>query len=454
MAGKGKRFWIWMFLLALLAIIIVFAVYKSKSKPKGIAVELDKVQLRDIDEKVSASGRIFPEKEIKISSDVSGEIKELYVAEGDSVVVGQLLAKIDPESYVSSVERGKASLSGAKSQLAVSRSQLEANKAQKEQIAAQLSNAQKIHDRNKILLADGVISQADLDQSLASLENLQANVRSAEASIRSSEESIKGAQFNVESMAATLKELQTNLGRTTIKAPASGIISSLSVEEGERVVGTIQMTGTEMMRIANLNSMEAQVDVSENDIVRVQLGDKVDVEVDAFLDKKILGTVTEIANSASNLTGAAGMSLNTDQVTNFIVKVRLDPDSYQHLIKSEQRYPFRPGMSASVDIYTEREENTISVPIQSVTVREMDEDDKDSEKEEMKEVVFVMGADTVAMREIKTGIQDDEFIQVLSGLEKDEQIIIGPYSAISGKLEEGKQVYEKEEEDEDEKGKK
>lgn len=447
MAKKGKRFWIWLILLAILAIIVVFAVYKSKSKPKGIAVEFEKVQARDIDEKVAASGRIFPEKEIKISSDVSGEIKELYVAEGDSVVIGQLLAKIDPESYVSSVERGKASLSGAKSQLAVSKSQLEANKAQKEQISAQLGNAQKIHDRNKTLLADGVISQADLDQSLANLENLQANLRASQASIRSSEESIKGSQFNVESMAATLRELQTNLGRTTIKAPATGIISSLSVEEGERVVGTIQMTGTEMMRIANLNSMEAQVDVSENDIVRVQLGDKVDVEVDAFLDKKIQGSVTEIANSASNLTGAAGMSLNTDQVTNFIVKVRLDPDSYKHLIKANQRYPFRPGMSASVDIYTENEKDAIAVPIQSVTVREMEEDSIKKGKEEMKEVVFVKGGDTVAMREIKTGIQDDEYIQVLSGLEKDEEIIVGPYSAISGKLEEGKQVYEKKEDD-------
>lgn len=451
MAKRSKRFWIITILLILLAIIVSMAVYKSKQKPKGVGVELEKVQLRSIDEKVSASGRIFPEKEIKISSDVSGEIKELYVAEGDSVVVGQLLAKIDPESYVSAVERGKAALSGSKSQLAVTKSQLETNNAQKEQISAQLSNAQKIHERNKKLFDEGVISQADIDQSLANLENLEANYRASQASIRASQESIKGSEFNVESTEATLRELQTNLGRTTIKAPASGIISSLSVEKGERVVGTIQMTGTEMMRIANLNSMEAQVDVSENDIVRVQMGDKVDIEVDAFLDETIQGTVTEIANSASNLTSAAGISLNTDQVTNFIVKVRLDADSYKHLIKTNQPYPFRPGMSASVDIYTENAEDVISVPIQSVTAREAEEDSLKNSSEEMLEVVFIRSADTVTMREVKTGIQDDEYIQILSGLEKDEEIVVGPYSAISGKLEDGKKVHEKEEEDEKEK---
>jgi len=368
--------------------------------------------------------------------------------EGDSVKAGQLLAKIDPEAYVSAVQRGTANVSGAKSQLAVSKSTRESSVAQKEQIMAQLSNAKKIMERNKQLLSDGIISQADFEQSEASVDNLNANLRSAEASIRSAEESIKGAEYSVESANATLNELKTNLGRTTIKAPAGGIISSLSVEQGERVVGTIQMTGTEMMRIANLNTMEVQVDVSENDIVRVKLGDKVDVEVDAFLDETIRGTVTEIANSASNISGAAA-ALNTDQVTNFAVKIRLEPDSYKGLVTSSQKYPFRPGMSASVDIYTNQAEDVLTIPIQAVTAKEIDEENekKDDQKTDadFKEVVFVHAADTVEMREVTTGIQDDEYIQVLSGLEVDEEIIKGPYSAVATKLEEGTSVYKKKE---------
>ena len=447
MAKRTKRFWFFLFLILFLIGVIGVAVYKSKTKPKGIAVEFSKVARRTLDEKVSASGKIFPEKEIKISSDVSGEITQLFVAEGDSVVTGQVLAKIDPESYVSTVQRGKASVSSAKSQLAVSKSQRESSIAQKEQIMVQLDNAKKINDRNIQLFKDGVISEAELDQSKSSVDNLAANVRAAEASIRSADESIKGAAYNIESAEATLTELQTNLNRTTIKAPASGTISSLSVEEGERVVGTIQMTGTEMMRIANLNSMEVQVDVSENDIVRVELGDKVDVEVDAYLNETVQGKVTEIANSASNLS-AAGMALNTDQVTNFVVKIRLDKDSYQHLVTQDKQYPFRPGMSASVDVYTNQANDVISVPIQSVTAREKDDqtEDKDTEKqdEDFLEVVFLHSADTVIMKEVKTGIQDDEYIQILEGLEEGDEIVTGPYSAIATKLEEGKEVHKKE----------
>jgi HlyD family secretion protein len=443
-----KGFWFFMILLLLFAAVVGFAFYKKSQEPKGVPVEFDTVKKRTIDEKVSASGRIFPEKEVKISSDVSGEIVELYVMEGDSVRAGQLLAKIDPEAYVSAVQRGEANVSGARAQLAVTKSTRESSIAQKEQIQSQLSNAQKILDRNKQLLTDGIISQADYDQASTSVDNLKANLRAAEASIRSAEENIKGSEFSIESAQATLKELKTNLGRTTIKAPVGGIVSSLSVEQGERVVGTIQMTGTEMMRVANLNSMEVQVDVSENDIVRVKLGDKVDVEVDAYLDEKIRGTVSEIANSASNIAGAAA-SLNTDQVTNFAVKIRLDADSYKKLVTPKQKYPFRPGMSASVDIYTNQAKDVITIPIQAVTAKEIDKDDdkKETEKsdEEFEEIVFVHSADTVDMRVIKTGIQDDEFIQVLSGLELDEEIVKGPYSAVATKLKQGSEVTKKKE---------
>jgi len=445
---KGKGFWFLIILLLVLAATMSFAYYKKSKEPKGTAVNFDTVKKRTIKEKVSASGRIFPEKEIKISSDVSGEIVELYVMEGDSVKAGQVLAKIDPEAYLSSVQRGQANVSSAKSQIAVSKSTRESSLAQKEQIKAQLANAQSIHERNKSLLADGIISQADFDQSESNVANLVANMKASEATIRSAEESIKGAAFNVESAEATLKELKTNLGRTTIKAPVGGIISSLSVEQGERVVGTIQMTGTEMMRIANLNSMEVQVDVSENDIVRVAMGDKVEVEVDAYLDETIEGTVSEIANSASNITGATA-ALSTDQVTNFAVKIRLESQSYQKLVTPTQKYPFRPGMSASVEIYTDEVKDVLTIPIQAVTAREVDEDsDKDdSEKtdDDFKEVVFIHSADTVSMVEVKTGIQDDEYIQILSGLAMDQEIIKGPYSAISSDLDDGSEVHEKKE---------
>lgn len=456
MAKRGKRFWFFIILLLLVAAIAAFAFYKKSTKPKGIAVDFDEVIKRTIDEKVSASGRIFPEKEIKISSDVSGEIVELYVMEGDSVKAGQLLAKIDPESYVSTVQRGKAALSGAKSQMAVSKSQKEASIAQKEQIVVQLKNAKSILARNDQLLKDGIISKADYDLSTSNVENLEANIRSAEASIRSAEESIKGAQYNVESAEATLKEFQTNLGRTTIKAPQSGIVSSLSVEQGERVVGTIQMTGTEMMRIANLNTMEVQVDVSENDIVRVELGDQVDIEVDAYLGKKFQGQVTEIANSAANI-ASAGMTLTTDQVTNFIVKIRVDSDSYKALSTSTQKYPFRPGMSASVDIYTNQAKDVISVPIQAVSAREKETDKKEEAEEYQKaksdddfmEVVFTVGTDTVSLTEVTTGLQDDEYIQILSGLSEGQKIVKGPYAAVSSKLEDGSEIHEKEDEKKD-----
>ena len=449
---KGKRFWILLVLLVLLAAVVAGALYKKSQKPKGIAVTYDIVQKRTINEKVSASGRIFPEAEIKISSDVSGEIVELHVMEGDSVQQGQLLAKIDPEAFVSAVQRGEAAVSGAKSQLAGTRSQKETSIAQKEQIAVQLKNAKNIHTRNKELLNEGLLSQAEYDQSAANVDNLQANLRSAEASIRSAEQSIKSSEYNVESVTASLKELKTNLSRTTIKAPVSGIVSSLSVEQGERVVGTIQMAGTEMMRIANLSSMEVQVDVSENDIVRVALNDEVDVEVDAYLGENIKGVVTEIANSASNI-ASAGVALNTDQVTNFVVKVRISPESYKGL-STKAKYPFRPGMSASVDIYTSQAKDVLSVPIQAVTAREKDadkyEDDPDVEVEksdsDFKEVIFVPSADTVYMQEVITGIQDDEYIEIKEGLSLDTKIIKGPYAAISSKLDNGSEIHEKEEE--------
>jgi len=449
---KKSNKWLIIGLIVIIGGMIAAAVFKGKSKPKGIEVITEEVEKRTIKETVSASGKIFPETEVKISSDVSGEIVELYIEEGDSVYTGQLLAKIDPEAYFSAVERGEAGLNSAKSTLANSKASIESSRAQKEQIQAQLENARTINNRNKKLFDDGVISQVDYETSQTNVRQLEANLRAAEASMKSAEKSAEGAGYQVKSSAASLKELKTNLSRTSIKSPTNGIVSSLSVEQGERVVGTIQMTGTEMMRVANLSSMEVQVDVSENDILRVSLKDEVDIEVDAYLDKKFKGTVTEIANSASNIS-SSGVSLNTDQVTNFIVKIRIDPDSYKNMLTESSKYPFRPGMSASVDIYTNEENDIVTVPIQCVTVREKESEDdkkkKDDDEEDLIEVVFVMSGDTVRMAEVTTGIQDDEYIQILSGIELDDEVITGPYSAVSKKLKEGKTVRIKEDKKKD-----
>jgi HlyD family secretion protein len=460
----SKRNWLMIGLLTLLVALGALAIYKGSTKPKGKTITTDKASIKTIKETVSASGKIFPEKEVKISSDVSGEIIDLYVKEGDSVVVGQILAKINPDAYMSAVERGEASLNSTKSQLAISRSQIESNKAQREQILAQLENARSIHRRNEQLKKDGVISQAELDQTLATLKQLEANLRASEASIKSAQQNAQAAEFSIKGADASLKELKTSLNRTTIKSPTNGIVSKLSVEKGERVVGTIQMTGTEMMRISNLNAMEVQVDVSENDILKVTVGDDADIEVDAYIGKKFKGVVTEIANSASNISSNTA-ALNTDQVTNFIVKIRVDENSYKDIRSSTSKYPLRPGMSASVDIYTEEAKDVVAVPIQCVTVREKTDKNVSKKKEvksdapddqtdntksaqsEYDEVVFVISADTAKMVKVETGIQDDEYIMIKSGIKAGDVLISGPYNEVSKNLKSGDKVRNKDEKD-------
>jgi len=455
-----KKNWLLISLLAVLAILAIFAIYKGSTKPQGKVITVEEASKKTIKETVSASGKIFPETEVKISSDVSGEIVELYVKEGDSIVAGQILAKINPDTYLSAVERGEASLNSSKAQLAISKSQIESNKAQREQIVAQLENARSIHKRNEQLKKDGVISQAELEQSLASLRQLEANLRSSDASIKSSQQNAQASEFSIKGADASLKELKTSLSRTTIKSPTSGIVSKLSVEKGERVVGTIQMTGTEMMRISNLNAMEVQVDVSENDILKVALADEVDIEVDAYIGKKFKGVVTQIANSASNITSTNTASLNTDQVTNFIVKIRIDEKSYEDVKSSLVKYPLRPGMSASVDIYTEEVKDVITVPIQCVTVREKEENKNKNKKDssdpaassdmqdvEYDEVVFLILGDTSSMVKVTTGIQDNEFIEIKSGLKIGDRVISGPYNEISKTLKSGEKVRVKDEKD-------
>ena len=435
-------------IIALLVIIvglIGFVVWKNRNKPTGEEVYVEKVEPRTIKERVAASGKVFPQTEVKISSDVSGEIVELSVEEGDSVVTGQLLAKIDPDAYQSQVERGVAQVNSAKAQLANAQSQIKQFQAQKQQIEAQLINAREIYERNKELVREGVISDLEFEQSESNFRALEANLRAAEANIEAARESAEAAKFQVASSEATLKELQTSLRRTTIYSPMNGIVSRLNVEEGERVVGTIQMTGTEMMRIANLNNMEVRVEVSENDIPRVSIGDLVEIEVDAYLDRKFEGRVTQIANSAI-AEATATATLTSDQVTNFEVRINIDPTSYQDLITENKPYPFRPGMSASVEVNTKTVAEALSVPIQSVTTREKKDlkgkdVDPSLDADEPVEVVFrVTAADSVEVVPVKTGIQDNTYIRVLSGLEDGDEVVAGPYSAIARRLEEGMDV--------------
>ena len=449
---KRKNLWIYIAGVAVLALVAV-AYFKGKNRKEGDKVALEEAQMRTIEERVSASGRIFPIVEVKISSDVSGEVVELYVQEGDSVVQGQVLAKINPDAYVSQVERGIAFVNSSKAQAANSRSQIENIKAQKEQIIAQLDNAREIHKRNEKLFKDGVISNADFQASQSNLKSLEANLRASDAGIRASQDAARGADYSVASAEASLKELRTSLNRTTIVAPESGIISLLNIEKGERVVGTIQMTGTEIMRIANLNAMEVRVDVSENDIPRVKLNDEVSVEVDAYLGRKFVGRVSQIANSSKNSASMGGAALATDQVTNFEVRIKIDPQSYADLVTSQRKYPFRPGMSAAVEIKTTIKENILTVPIQSVTTREKEGLAKKEAKsetdggasnkkiDELREVVFVYEkGDTIQMREVKTGIQDDSYIEILTGLKKGAKVVSAPYSLIFKKLKQGDKV--------------
>ena len=463
---NNKLIWI---LVGVVAALLIVAVFVSKNKKVGEKVYAEKVAIRTIQETVSASGRIFPEKEIKVSSDVSGEIVELMVKEGDSVRAGQLLCRVDARIYKDQLTRGQASVNASRAQYANALSNIESVRArqlqiiaQKEQLQAQLKQTQQSFKRNEQLHKDGVISDADFETAQSQLRQQEASIRATEAQIQaalndinSAQKTAEASQYNVRSSEASLKELQTNLNRTSIYAPVDGVVSKLTIEKGERVVGTAQMSGTEIMRIANLSAMEVQIDVSENDILRLAVGNDVDIEVDAFSGRKFKGRVSEVANTASNAFTATGaVNLTTDQVTNFVVKVRIDPASYADLMRNG-RPPFRPGMSASVDIHTKSVADAISVPIQAVTTRDEEADLKKAKaavenegtqpKEKksvqaVREVVFIVSGDTVKMVDVKTAIQDNQHIQIISGLKGDEEVIAAPFNLIARKLKSGTKI--------------
>ena len=416
----------------------------GQTPPLEVAVE--KVALRDLTETVLASGKIQPVTEVKISSEVSGEIVALTIKEGDAVRKGQLLARINPEMMAAALDRNEAAVNNAKSGLASARVRLR-----------QLENLLRInlepaYRRTARLFEDKVATQAELEVARSQYE-------SALQDIESAKEAVEGAVFMVQSARASQKEMKEQLARTNILSPMDGIVTKLSVELGERVVGTIQMAGTEMIRIADLTRMEVRVDVSESDVVRVKNGDSVMVEVDAYPGQKFSGMVREIANSSNSsaLPGTGG----ADQVTNFLVKISLlgdnratgdrsGVDKADNPVSMVQRFLFRPGMSASAEITTRRVQGAVSVPINAVAVRDAEGQATDPESEEssttknpdqqntnneqIDEVVFVRSANKALLRKVTTGIQDDKHIQILSGLRSGEEVVTAPYSAVSRDL--------------------
>ena len=382
---------------------------------EGKEVDIQLVSQENITQKVSATGKIQPELEIKLSSEVSGEIIELPVVEGQMVKKGELLVRVNPDIYESIVNRSVASLETVRASL--------------QQAEASLRESEESYKRNQILFEKGVISKSDWDKIVSTYEIAKANKQSA--------------HYNVQSAMASLTESRDNLRKTTIFSPTDGTISKLDVELGERVVGTVQMTGTEIMRVADLSRMEVEVDVNENDIVKVSIGNNVEIEVDAYLNKVFKGVVTNIANTANSTT-------SVDQVTNFKVKIRIDENSYQDLLKDKKAgySPFRPGMTATVDIITQTKKDIVTVPISAIVVRKLSEIKSDTPKEEAdkrQEALFVFKEGKAELRMISTGIQDNTNIEILSGVEKGEQIIVGPYNLVSKTLRSGDKVVKKEE---------
>ncbi|HLP73538.1 MAG TPA: efflux RND transporter periplasmic adaptor subunit [Bacteroidales bacterium] len=393
------------YLIPAVVVLIIFAIIGKKQgwfgKAVTIKVAVEEVQKRNIVETITANGKIQPEKEVKITPDVSGEIVELTIKEGDQVKKGQLLLRIKPDVYISQRDRSMASISSSRARLA--------------QSEAQFMQAGLAFNRSKQLYQEQTISKSEFEQ--------------AEASYAVAKSEVDAAKFAVVSAEASLKEANENLTKTSIYAPMSGTVSMLLVELGERVAGTNLMAGTEMLRVADLSRMEAQVEVNENDIVRVKLGDTALISVDAYLDRKFKGVVTEIANSAKT-TG-----VSADQVTNFDVKILVLPESYRDIEEKEGTNPFRPGMSATVDIQTQSKSDIMAVPIQSVTTRvDTSKFKAVTTDEDIRTIVFITDGKYALAKDVKTGIQDNSYIEILSGVEDKEKVISAPFSAISKKL--------------------
>lgn len=443
---KNKKL-LWL-IIALVGIVVVLIALKSAGvigKEEGIKVSVEKAANRTIIETVNASGKVYPEVEVKVSPDVSGEIVELTVNEGDSVTKGQVVARIFADILASQRDQASAVVSQQQAQVANVSAQLGALKATLDQTEAN-------YNRQKKLFDEKVISRLEYEQADQAYRSAKANYAAAQESINSSKAAVRSAQ-------AQLTRADKDVGRTVIVAPMSGIVSLLSVKKGERVAGNSFNVGTEMMRIADMRSIEVRVDVGENDIPKVKIGDTALVEVDAYSNRKFKGLVYKIANPQTS--AALGGAATTNEVTNYKVHIRLLRESYTDLLGKGKSFPFRPGMSASADIQTKTKANVLSVPLNAVTTRsKKDEapkagDDKKSDKpaesnntaenkaaeDDIEEVVFVLQKDnTVKKLKVKTAVQDLNYIEVLEGIKAGDQVVTGPYNTVSKLLKQGDKV--------------
>lgn len=443
-----KLKWVIGILILLVVVLVVLSKAGVLGKDEGTKVTAEKAEKRTIVETVTASGKIYPEIEVKVSPDISGEIVELSVEEGDTVRKGQVLARIYADIYASQRDQASALVAQAQAQVQNSQAQLAALKAT-------LDQTESAYNRQKTLLDQKVISQSEF-------ETAQQAYLSAKANYQAALNSIKAGQANVQSAAASLSRATKDVNRATIVAPMEGVVSLLAVKKGERVVGTAQMAGTEMMRIADLNSMEIQVDVGENDIPKVRIGDSALVEVDAYNQRKFKGVVYKIANPVTSSQTASVSSSTT--VTNYQVHIRLLPESYSDLLGHGQPFPFRPNMTGSADIQTQTHDNVLSVPLNAVTTRDKNNDEAPASKngnnnnnnnngnnsdqtasvssdDDIQEVVFVVQKDgTVKKHPVQTGIQDINNIEITSGVQAGDQVVTGPYDVVSKQLKDGMKV--------------
>jgi HlyD family secretion protein len=442
-----KAIWIIVLLVIIIATLITLKKTGVIGADETVRVAVEKVARRTIIETVSASGKVYPEDERKVSSDVSGEVVEMYVEEGDSVRKGQVLARVFADVLTSARDRAASIVNQQEAQVNNSSASIAA-------FEARFAQAKLNYDRQKKLVDEKVISRAEFEQS-------ETQYLAAQADLKAAREAVKSTKAGVQSARASLTEADKNLSRTTIISPMDGIVSLLAVKKGERVAGNSFSLGTEILRVADMSKIEVRVDVGENDIPKVKMGDSAIVEVDAYNDRKFKGVVTKISSSS---TSAQTMSVaGAADVTNYKVYIRLDPSSYADLFtgNGSRRLPFRPGMSASADIMTRKSEQVISVPILAITTRDKNESsegltnqearDKKKAKgeevtetqsfEDLEEVVFVVEANgKVKKIPVKTGIQDNDYIEILSGLKEGMQVVSAPYNTISKTLKEGMQV--------------
>lgn len=433
-----KTKWILIIVGLLLVILVVLSKTGAFGKDEGKKVTAEKVKRSTIIEVVSASGKIYPEIEVKVSPDISGEITELTVKEGDTVKKGQLLARIYADLY--DIQRDQAASGVVQSQAQVANSQ-----AALDALSAQQEQAERTYNMQKKLYDDKVISQSEFNIADANYKTAKANYKAAVQSIRSGEAGVSSAQAN-------LNKANKDLGRTEIIAPMDGVVSLLSVKRGEKVAGNSFSLGTEILRIADMSKIEVRVDVGENDVPKVKLGDSAIIDIDAYSNRKFKGIVTQIASSNNGAASQNALASTSSDVTQYKVYVRLLPESYMDLM-GKGIFPFRPGMSASADIQTKTQSNVLSVPINAVTTREKNDSIKTDKKkddavitttsattnlDDLEVVVFITDKDNkVSKVKVKTGIQDINNIEITEGLKEGDIVVTGPYDIVSKTLKKG-----------------